>query len=89
MTQPITTTSDASSRTVTTSDFFDPDHDDRYPDFLRLTRITPEHRHQTWARTRDALATVPHHSIVLTHDTTQSRRLLAQATVGKAGLETS
>ena len=81
---------DASSRTVTTSDFFDPDHDDRYPDFLHLTRITPDHRHQIWARTRDALATVPHHSIVLTHDTTRSRELLAtQAMVGKVGLETS
>jgi hypothetical protein len=81
---------DASSRTVTTSDFFDPGHDDRYPDFLRLTRITPDHRHQIWARTRDALATVPHYSIVLTHDTTRSRELLAtQAMVGKVGLETS
>jgi hypothetical protein len=81
---------DPSPRTLTTSDFFDPDHDDRYPDFLRLTRITPEHRHQIWARTRDALATIPHHSVVLTHDTTRSRQLLAgQAMVGKAGLETS
>ncbi|MGH3865102.1 MAG: hypothetical protein ACRDQ4_03005 [Pseudonocardiaceae bacterium] len=80
---------DASSRTVTSSDFFDPDHDDRYPHFLRLTRITPDHRHQIWARTRDALATVPHHSIVLTHDTTRSRQLLAQAMVGKVELETS
>ncbi|MEO7196570.1 MAG: hypothetical protein ABIZ05_17430 [Pseudonocardiaceae bacterium] len=81
---------DPSSRTVTASDFFDPDHDDRYPDFLRLTRITPDHRHQIWARTREALATVPHHSIVLTHDTTRSRQLLAaQAMVGKSGLETS
>jgi hypothetical protein len=81
---------DAFSHTVTSSDFFDPDHDDRYPDFLRLTRITPEHRHQIWARTRDALATVPHHSVVLTHDTTRSRQLLAtQAMVGKVELETS
>lgn len=81
---------DPPQRTVTTSDFFDPDHDDRYPDFLRLTQITPEHRHQIWARTRDALATVPHHSIVLTHDTTRSRQLLeTQAVVGKVGLETS
>lgn len=69
---------DASARTVTSSDFFDPDHDERYPDFLRLTRISPDHRHQVWARTRDAVATVPHHSIVLTHDTTRSRQLLAQ-----------
>ena len=81
---------DPPQRTVTTSDFFDPDHDDRYPDFLRLTQITPEHRHQIWARTRDALATVPHHSIVLTHDTIRSRQLLeTQAMVGKVGLETS
>lgn len=81
---------DRPQRTITTSDFFDPDHDDRYPDFLRLARITPGHRHQIWARTRDALATVPHHSIVLTHDTTRSRQLLAgQAMVGKVGLETS
>ena len=79
----------ASSRTVTSSDFFDPDHDDRYPDFLRLTRITPEDRRHIWARTRDALATVPHHSIVLTHDTTRSRQLLTQAIVGRVGLETS
>ncbi|MGH3902476.1 MAG: hypothetical protein ACRDTA_30310 [Pseudonocardiaceae bacterium] len=77
---------DIPSRILTTSDFFDPDHDDRYPDFLRLTRITPEHRHQIWARTRDALATVPHHSVVLTHDTARSRQLLAaQATVGRVG----
>lgn len=68
---------DPETRTLTTSDFFDPDHDDRYPDFLRLTRITPEHRRQTWARTCGALATVPHHSVVLTHDTTRSRQLLA------------
>ncbi|MDQ2880642.1 MAG: hypothetical protein M3Y48_05110 [Actinomycetota bacterium] len=68
---------DPQSRALTTSDFFDPDHDDRYPDFLRLTRITPEHRHQTWARTREALATIPHHSVVLTHDTTRSGQLLA------------
>lgn len=81
---------DPPPRTITTSDFFDPDHDDRYPDFLRLTRITPEHRHQIWARTRDALATIPHRSVVLTHDTTRSRQLFAaQAMVGKAGLETS
>ncbi|MGH3718955.1 MAG: hypothetical protein ACRDRI_08975 [Pseudonocardiaceae bacterium] len=81
---------DPSSRTVTTSDFFDPDHDDRYPDFLRLTRITPDHRHQIWARTSEALATVPHHSIVLTHDTTRSRQLLStQVMVGQAGRETS
>jgi hypothetical protein len=56
-----------------------------------VTRLfTPDHRHQIWARTRDALATVPHHSVVLTHDTTRSRELLAtQAMVGKVGLETS
>ncbi|MGH3830531.1 MAG: hypothetical protein ACRDRS_08780 [Pseudonocardiaceae bacterium] len=53
-------------------------------------RITPDHRHQIWARTREALAIVPHHSIVLTHDTTRSRQLLtARAMAGKAGLETS
>ncbi len=81
---------DVPPRTLTTSDFFDPDHDDRYPDFLRLTRITPEHRNQIWAHTRNALAAVPHHSVVLTHDTARSRQLLAaQATVGRVGLETS
>ncbi len=81
---------DVPPRTLTNSDFFDPDHDDRYPDFLRLTRITPEHRHQIWAHTRNALATVPHHSVGLTHDTTRSGQLLAaQAIVGRVGLETS
>ncbi|MGH3872806.1 MAG: hypothetical protein ACRDSR_15090 [Pseudonocardiaceae bacterium] len=77
---------DTPPRTVTSSDFFDPDHDDRYPDFLRLTRITPEYRHQIWAHTRDAVATVPHHSVVFTHDTTRSRQLLANVEIVKAAL---
>lgn len=81
---------DPTPRTLTTDDFFDPNHDDRYPDFLQLTRIAPEHRNGIWAHTRDALATVPHHSVVLTHDATRSRQLLAtQAMVGRVGLETS
>ena len=69
-------------RTLTTSDFFDPDHDDRYPDFLRLSHITAEHRHLTWIDTRDALATIPHNSVVLTHDTTRSRQLLVAVSAG-------
>jgi hypothetical protein len=65
---------------LTSADFFDPDNDDRYPDFLRLARITPEHRNQIWTQTRETLATIPHHSVVLNHDTARSGQLLATMT---------
>ncbi|MDQ3988942.1 MAG: hypothetical protein M3291_07050 [Actinomycetota bacterium] len=61
---------------LTRADFFDPDNDDRYPDFLRLARITPEHRKQTWTQTRETLATLPHYSVILNHDTARSGQLL-------------
>lgn len=67
-------------RAVTTSDFFDPDTDDRYPDFLHLTRITPHQRQQTWDTTCEALTEVAQREVVLTHDTTGCRSLLAALT---------
>ncbi len=68
---------DPEPRFLTSADFFDPDNDDRYPDFLRLARITPEHRNQIWTQTCETSATLPHHSVVLNHDTAQSGQLLA------------
>lgn len=63
-------------RSLTSADFFDPDNDDRYPDFLRLARITPEHRHQLWTQTCETSATLPRHSLFLNHDTVRSGQLL-------------
>ena len=40
-------------------------------------RITPEHRNQIWTQTRETLATLPQHSVVLNHDTARSGQLLA------------
>jgi len=65
------------TRSLTSADFFDADNDDRYPDFLCLARITPEHRNQIWTQTRETLATLPQHSVVLNHDTARSGQLLA------------
>ncbi|MGH3937913.1 MAG: hypothetical protein ACRDTG_04645 [Pseudonocardiaceae bacterium] len=67
-------------RTLTTTDFFDPAGDDRYPDFLGLARISPEQRHQMWAQIGHRVEYLPHRGVLLNHDTARSRQLLATLT---------
>ncbi|MGH3904968.1 MAG: hypothetical protein ACRDTE_12365, partial [Pseudonocardiaceae bacterium] len=67
-------------RSLDSTDFFDPDDDDRYPDFLGLARISPEQRHQLWVHVRHHAETLPHRGVLLNHDAAQSRRLLAGLT---------
>jgi hypothetical protein len=57
-------------RPVTSQDFADPGGDEHCPDFLRPARITPQRRYRIWNCTRDALATLPHHGLVLTRGAT-------------------
>ncbi len=64
-------------QTLTDSDFFDPDSDDRYPDFLHLSRTTPKRRHELWAQTRQDLATLPRSSVALNYDTAAAQRILS------------
>lgn len=68
------------ARTLTDTDFFDPAGDDRYPDFLGLARISPEQRHQMWARISHRVESLPHQGVLLNHDSAQSRQLLATLT---------
>ncbi|MGH4014067.1 MAG: hypothetical protein ACRDSL_09095 [Pseudonocardiaceae bacterium] len=68
------------SRSLTSSDFFDPASDDRYPDFLQLARISPEQRHQTWLRVVQRVEALPHRAVLLNHDAARSRQLLATLT---------
>jgi len=63
-------------QTLADSDFFDPDSDDRYPDFLHLARTIPKRRHELWVQTRQHLATLPHSSVALNYDTAAARRIL-------------
>lgn len=67
-------------RTLTNTDFFDPAGDDRYPDFLGLARISPEQRHQMWARIGERVESLPHRGVLLNHDMARSRQLLATLT---------
>ena len=64
-------------RTLVSSDFFDPDSDDRYPDFLRLARTSPDRRHALWSRAGQHIAMLPRSSVTLNHDTAAARHLLA------------
>ncbi len=65
---------------LTDADFFDADTDDRYPDFLQLTTISPAQRRRIWALTVERTATLPAHRLLLTHDTAASRALLHHLT---------
>lgn len=64
-------------RSLASDDFFDPASDDRYPDFLRLARISPEQRHRMWLRVRQRVESLPHRGVLLNHDTARSRQMLA------------
>ncbi len=64
-------------QTLAGSDFFDPDSDDRYPDFLRLARTTPKRRSELWSQARRQIATLPRSSVELNYDTAAVRRILA------------
>ncbi|TKA12072.1 phosphoenolpyruvate carboxykinase (ATP) [Actinacidiphila oryziradicis] len=68
------------TRSLSEHDFMSGATEDRYPDIFGLTRVNGGGNQQARTAVTDRLTALPHHSVVLGHDTTANADFLAKLT---------